>query len=151
MRDRFQLLKQDNDHSCEQECVMFLRQSYTEIERALKNQQYPSFFDYLSDMEQFKQIYEESGPPGPLRKEISLDFCMKAIIESAEFFITSFSNEMNLSKQIMEEQVHKYKQEIDEMKQETRDKIEMLENRVRKTDLERAEYAAKEQSSREAL
>jgi len=30
-------MKQDNDHTCEQECLMFLRQSYTEIERALKN------------------------------------------------------------------------------------------------------------------
>lgn len=130
---------------------MFLRSSYTEIERALKNQQYPSFYDYLHDIEQFKNIYEESGPPGPLRKEILLDFCMKAIVESAEFFITSFQNEVNLAKHIMEEQVMKYKQEIDELKQETRQKIDQLENRQRKTDIERAELAAKEQSSREAL
>lgn len=37
MKNRYELLKQDNEHSCEQECIMFLRQSYTEIERALKN------------------------------------------------------------------------------------------------------------------
>lgn len=54
MKTKFQQIKQDNDHTCEQECIMFLRQSYTEIERALKNQQYPSFYDYLQDIEQFK-------------------------------------------------------------------------------------------------
>lgn len=69
---------------------MFLRQSYTEIERALKNQQYPSYFDYLADIEQLKQIFEESGPPGGKRTEIMLDFIMKAVVESAEFFMTSF-------------------------------------------------------------
>lgn len=54
MKQKFNQIKQDNDQSCEQECIMFLRQSYTEIERALKNLQYPSFIDYLHDMEQFK-------------------------------------------------------------------------------------------------
>jgi len=37
MKQKFNQIKQDNDQSCEQECVMFLRNSYTEIERALKN------------------------------------------------------------------------------------------------------------------
>lgn len=51
----------------------------------------------------------------------------------------------------MEEQVNKYKQEIAEIKDETRSRMETLENRQRKTDMERAELAAKEQSTREAL
>ena len=38
MKTKFNQIKQDNEQSCEQECVMFLRNSYTEIERALKNQ-----------------------------------------------------------------------------------------------------------------
>lgn len=37
MKSKFNIIKQDNEQTCEQECVMFLRQSYTEIERALKN------------------------------------------------------------------------------------------------------------------
>ena len=51
MKQKYNQIKQDNEQSCEQECIMFLRQSYTEIERALKNQQYPSFIDYLHDIE----------------------------------------------------------------------------------------------------
>ena len=54
MKQKYNQIKQDNDQSCEQECVMFLRNSYTEIERALKNQQYPSFIDFLHDIEQIK-------------------------------------------------------------------------------------------------
>jgi hypothetical protein len=68
MKNKYLTIKQDNEHSCEQECIMFLRQSYTEIDRALKNGQYPSFIDYLHDIEQFKAIFEESGPPGESRK-----------------------------------------------------------------------------------
>lgn len=37
MKNKFNQIKQDNEQTCEQECIMFLRQSYTEIERALKN------------------------------------------------------------------------------------------------------------------
>lgn len=37
MKQKYLYVKQENDQSCEQECIMFLRQSYTEIERALKN------------------------------------------------------------------------------------------------------------------
>jgi hypothetical protein len=37
MKNKFNQIKQDNDHTCQQECLMFLRESYTEIERALKN------------------------------------------------------------------------------------------------------------------
>jgi hypothetical protein len=86
---------------------MFLRQSYTEIERALKNQQYPTFIDYLHDIEQFKQIFDENGPPGTQRKEILLDFCLKAVMESAEFFIGNVSNEMTLQATMAQEAVKK--------------------------------------------
>jgi hypothetical protein len=75
---------------------MFLRQSYTEIERALKNGQYPSFIDYLHDIEQFKAIFEESGPPGANRKQNLLDFCLKAVMESAEFFMGNIKNEISM-------------------------------------------------------
>jgi hypothetical protein len=38
MKAKLEQLKQDNEQSCEQEAIMFLRQNYTEIERAMKNQ-----------------------------------------------------------------------------------------------------------------
>jgi hypothetical protein len=107
MKNKYTQLKMDNDQTCEQECVMFLRQSYTEIERALKNQQYPSFIDFLHDIEQFKQIFDESGPPGSNRKEIMLDFCVKAVMESSEFFLGNVQNELNLQRTMAEETIRK--------------------------------------------
>lgn len=144
MKNKFNQIKQDNEHTCEQECIMFLRQSYTEIERALKNQMYPSFIDFLHDIEQFKQIFDESGPPGTNRKEIMLDFCMKAVMESAEFFLNNVSNEMNLQRQIAEETIRKLQQEVAEIKNEQKERIENLENKYRKSEIEKAEISAKE-------
>jgi len=57
----------------------------------------------LHDIEQFKAIFDESGPPGSNRKEIMLDFCQKAVMESAEFFLGNVSNELNLQKTLAEE------------------------------------------------
>ena len=58
-------------------------------------------------MEQFKQIFEVDGPPGTQRKEILLDFCLKAVMESAEFFIGNVSNEMQLQSTMAQEAVKK--------------------------------------------
>ena len=55
-------------------------------------------------------IFEDSGPPGPHRKEIMLEYCMKAIMESAEFFISHISNELNLQKTISEDTTKKLKE-----------------------------------------
>ena len=130
---------------------MFLRQSYTEIERALKNQQYPSFIDYLQDMQQFQQIFDESGPPGTNRKETLLDFCLKAVMESAEFFIGNIANEVHLQRSLAEETIKKLQEEIKEIKTDQKDKLENLETKIRKSEMEKAELGAKEQSSREQV
>ena len=130
---------------------MFLRESYNEIERALKNQQYPSFLDYMHDIEQFKQIFDESGPPGSQRMEIMLDFCVKAVMESAEFFLGNSGNELNLQRALAEETVRKLEEEIKEIKTDQKTRLENLESKVRKSEIEKAELSAKEQSTKEAL
>ena len=61
----------------------------------------------MHDIEQFKQIFEESGPPGSARKEILLDFCIKAVMESAEFFMANVGNELNLQRAMAEETIRK--------------------------------------------
>ena len=102
-------------------------------------------------MEQFKAIFDESGPPGTHRKETLLDFCLKAVMESAEFFIGNIANEVHLQKALAEETIRKLQQEIKEIKTDQKDKIETLENKIRKSDMEKAELGAKEQSSREQV
>jgi hypothetical protein len=72
-------------------------------------------------------------------------------MESAEFFLGNVSNELNLQRQLAEEQIRKLAHEKDEMKAETKDKCENLETKLRKTEMEKAELSAKEQVSREAV
>jgi glucan phosphorylase len=105
----------------------------------------------LQDIEQFKQIFDESGPPGTHRKETLLDFCMKAVMESAEFFIGNITNEVHLQRALAEETIRKLQHEIKEIKAEQKDKLETLESKLRKSEIEKAELGAKEQSSRELV
>jgi hypothetical protein len=107
VKQKMEQYRNDNEQQCEHECMMFLRQNYTEIERALKNQQYPDFISYLQDIEQFRQIFHDSGPPGSKRVEIMLEFCLKAVAESAEFFMANTINELNIQRQMAEEQIKK--------------------------------------------
>lgn len=102
-------------------------------------------------MEQFKAIFDESGPPGTHRKETLLDFCLKAVMESAEFFIGNIANEVHLQRALAEETIRKLQQEIKEIKTDQKDRIENLEGKIRKSDMEKAELGAKEQSSREQV
>lgn len=72
-------------------------------------------------------------------------------MESAEFFLGNVSNEMNLQRSLAEETIRKLQSEINEIKSETKNKFENLETKLRKTEIEKAELSAKEQSTREAL
>jgi hypothetical protein len=101
-------------------------------------------------MEQFKAIFEESGPPGANRKSILLDFCLKAVMESAEFFLGHVKNEINMQRTLAEETIRKLQNEIQEVKTDQKERLEALETKIRKTEIEKAELSAKEQSSREA-
>ena len=100
---------------------------------------------------QFKQLVEEEGPPGSKRSEIIVDFCMKAVMEAAEFFIGSTVNEINLTRALAEESQRKLQQQLDELKSDQRERLEGLETKLRKSELEKAETAAREQSTREHL
>jgi phage-related tail protein len=60
-------------------------------------------------------------------------------------------NELSLQRAIMEDTVRKLQEEIHELKSDQRQKIDSLESKVRKAEIEKAELSAKEQSTREAL
>jgi hypothetical protein len=104
----------------------------------------------LHDIEQFKAIFEESGPPGSNRKQILLEFCLKAVMESSEFFLGNVRNEINMQRTLAEETIRKLQSEVQEVKADQKDRMESLETKMRKTEIEKAELSAKEQSAREA-
>jgi len=72
-------------------------------------------------------------------------------MESAEFFLGNTTNEMALQRALLEENIRKLQGELQELKADQKEKFELLETKLRKTDVEKAELAAKEQSTREQL
>ena len=72
-------------------------------------------------------------------------------MESAEFFIGNIANEVHLQRSLAEETIKKLQEEIKEIKTDQKDKLENLETKIRKSDMEKAELGAKEQSSREQV
>ena len=54
---------------------MFLAESYTFIERKLKNKEFQGgFLEYENDLKGFQQYFLENGPPGQYRRLIMLEF-----------------------------------------------------------------------------
>jgi hypothetical protein len=72
-------------------------------------------------------------------------------MESAEFFIGNIGNEVHLQKALAEETIRKLSAEIKEIKSDQKERIESLESKIRKSEIEKAEIGAKEQSSREQV
>ena len=72
-------------------------------------------------------------------------------MESAEFFLGNTTNEMALQRALLEENIRKLQGELQELKADQKEKFELLETKLRKTDVEKAELSAKEQSTREQL
>jgi hypothetical protein len=69
---------------------------------------------------------------------------MKAVMESAEFFIGNAASEMNLQRQMAEETIRKLKADLQEIKQEQKERMESLDSKMRKVEREKAELSAKE-------
>lgn len=54
---------------------MFLSESYSILERKLKNREFPGgFAEYENEMKGFSQYFIENGPPGTYRRLIMLEF-----------------------------------------------------------------------------
>lgn len=56
-----------------------------------------------------------------------------------------------MQRSLAEETIRKLQNEIQEVKSDQKERIEQLESKIRKTEIEKAEMSAKEQSAREAL
>jgi hypothetical protein len=90
-------------------------------------------------------------PPGPQRRLTLADFSLKALAEASEFLVRALANELHLQRRIAEEAAGKYQQELREVKEEIRGKVDFFEGKLRAVETERAELMAREQTGREQL
>lgn len=152
MKTMFQQVKEENERESNQACQMFLQESYTFIERKLKNKEFPGgFAEYEQDMRGFQQYFIENGPPGPYRRVIMLEFVTRAVTDAAEFFSKTIVNELELQKTILGEQYKNLESQIKELKYDHNREKEHFEAKIRSTEVEKAELSAIEMSLRENL
>jgi phosphoglycerate-specific signal transduction histidine kinase len=102
-------------------------------------------------MQKFQAFALENMPPGPQRRFTLSEFCLKALAEASEFLVRTIANELMLQRRIAEEAFSKYQNELKELKEESRSKIDFFEQKLRSLETERAEVLAKEQTLRESL
>lgn len=75
---------------------------------------------------------------------IVYEFCQKALAEGSEFLFRNITSQINLQTQLATDAKQKLEKEIAELKQEYKEKVESVENKLRNADSERAELSAKE-------
>ena len=80
-----------------------------------------------------------------------MEFVQRAMTDAAEYFSKSVTNELELQKQIAEEQHKNLESQLKEMKQDHGKDKETFEKKLRGLELEKAELSAIEQSLRENL
>jgi hypothetical protein len=87
--------------------LRFLSESYSFIERKLKNREYPHGFAeyYDTDIRSFTQYYLHHAPNGPKRELLLSNFLQRAVAEASEFFFRGLSSELDLQKQLAEEHI----------------------------------------------
>jgi len=101
MREVFQQVSEENERESTTHSQMFLEQSYTLIERKLKNKEFTGgFAEYEQDMKAFQHYFMENGPPGPFKRTLLLEFVQQAMAEAADFFNRTVQNELDLQSQI---------------------------------------------------
>lgn len=96
-------------------------------------------------------FFIENGPPGPNRMTVLMEFINKCLTEAAEFMFRHQENELKLEQNISEDKISKLQSSLSELKEENTNKLNNIEMKLRNNEIEKAEFAAKEQSTREAL
>lgn len=97
---------EENLHISQQACQHFLQESYSFIEKKIKNREFPGGFVefYDTDLNNFQQYFLEQGPPGPHRHLMLLEFVQRATAEAAVFFQRTISSELDLQRVLQGEQ-----------------------------------------------
>jgi len=105
----------------------------------------------VEELKNFQAYCLDNGPPGPNRRSILAEFCLKALAEASEFFFKNITNELSLQREIAEEQLKKLQGEIKDTKEEHKQKLDYFESKMRAAETEKAEISAKEQGLKESL
>ena len=98
---------------------MFLEENYSVLDRRLKDGEFLQFSDFETTVKNFEEFFIEHGPPGFNRRAILLEFLSAKKAAASEYFISTLSNEVMVSKMISEEYVAKLEKDIASLKEDS--------------------------------
>lgn len=90
IQEKVDQIKEENYNESVRAIDMFLTSSFTGIERQLKGQHYQSLEQFEEELGAFQNFAIESGPQGPQRDVMILEFTQKALIDAAHIFNKNF-------------------------------------------------------------
>ena len=117
----------------------FLLKNYSEIEKNIKTGSYKNYSDFNVDIEDFIEYYKNSGPKGPKKDSILLNFIVKNILEASEAFLKQSKSETEIQKSTDNEKLNKLNSELKEMKEELEKEINGKNDLLKKFEKEKKE------------
>eukprot|EP01022_Parablepharisma_sp_SALTPOND_P029008 TRINITY_DN722_c0_g1_i1.p1 TRINITY_DN722_c0_g1~~TRINITY_DN722_c0_g1_i1.p1 ORF type:complete len:1467 (-),score=323.46 TRINITY_DN722_c0_g1_i1:3360-7760(-) len=149
IKQKYTTLKVENEREAKKCIQGFLGSAYMSIEQKIRNNEFPTFEEYLRELKAFQMYFMENGPPGPNRKALLLEYCQKVQAEVAELFSKKLSAELDLQKTLTHDTVQKLESQIMELKEEHKTEADSMAGKIRLLETEKAELSAKEQGLRE--
>lgn len=135
MHEKHCQLKFTNEVESEKLSAEFLRNNYMRINSKLKGNEYKSFLEFEREMRNFQQVFKDSGPRGPNRDKILLQFCQSKLIEGADIYMKALNNELEIIQEttaekikILEMDTNEFREQIKKEKVELVKKMEVIEH-----------------------
>ena len=149
--EKFTNIKLENEADSEKKCQAFLVNAYSTIDQKLRNNEYKNFNDFEREMKKLQRFFLERGPEGPFRTEILLDFCQKKIIDTADYFIKEFQNEVEFISTSSAERIKLVEGDLKDTKDDLIRERSDWQRKLTTAESERTELSAKESSLRDQL
>ncbi|CAG9315681.1 unnamed protein product [Blepharisma stoltei] len=151
IKEKFELLKEENITETKEECAKFLTERYMEIDQKIRQGEIKKLMDFERALRNFENDFDSKGPKGPNSKECFLDFYREKLRKVTDNMLKQALNELELQHILSTEQILRLETELkfteERLISERNDSL----NRISLLQGEKSEYAAKEKSLKEQV
>lgn len=117
----------------------------------MNNDEYDSLESLNFEILGFLNYFIEEGPKGPNAQSIAQQFCYDRLADGANFFNEATKRGLMLQTQLAEQAQVKLKSDLVEIKEEKRKNDDLFSSKLRYVEQQKAELAAREETTRESL
>lgn len=124
---------------------MFILNQFGNISKKLKNDEFRSFFDFDKELKNFDYYFTESGPQGPNRRVIILEFLQEALSEGAGYFVRKLHQDLELQQSFFHDIKSGLERQIEQAKLEASSENSQLKVRLGELEREKADLQFREE------